>query len=105
MSDIKNQIVSWTNEVAQTKINNGYTKNFSNLIAPVLDVSFGRKYAKIMSGTSVWGFVALSDDANKNMLVGDLLKPASWKTPAKHSRGNILDGTASFGMYGPSYIK
>jgi hypothetical protein len=36
---------------------------------------------------------------------GDLLKPATWKAPAKHSRGNIIDGTAMWGEYGPSYIK
>jgi hypothetical protein len=35
---------------------------------------------------------------------GDLLKPAGWKTPAKHSRGNIFDGTASWSYYGPNYL-
>ena len=36
---------------------------------------------------------------------GDLLKPAGWKTPAKHSRGNIFDGTDSWEYFGPSYLK
>ncbi len=68
-------------------------------------VTFGRKYAKIMSrdfnGSSsyVWGFV--------NMVTGDLLKAASWKAPAKHARGNIE--TASYGnnyvWTGPNYLR
>ena len=53
----------------------------------------------------VWAFIALSDDANKNMIVGDLLKPANWRAPAKHSRGNILDASAVYTSYGPAYLK
>jgi len=33
------------------------------------------------------------------------LKAATWKAPAKHARGNIIDGTAQYSEYGPSYIK
>jgi len=36
---------------------------------------------------------------------GDLLKPAGWRTPAKHSRGNIFDGTDNWSYYGPEYLK
>ena len=35
---------------------------------------------------------------------GDLLKAATWKAPAKHARGNIIDGTARYGVYGPDYL-
>ena len=35
---------------------------------------------------------------------GDLLKAATWKAPAKHARGNIIDGTARYGVYGPEYL-
>jgi hypothetical protein len=35
---------------------------------------------------------------------GDLMKPASWRAPAKHSRGNIFDGTAKWSHYGPTYL-
>jgi len=27
------------------------------------------------------------------------------EAPAKHARGNIIDGTARYGVYGPEYIK
>lgn len=63
----------------------------------------GNKYIKIIQGNSVWGFiVAIHDD--KQFAYGDILKAASWKTPARNkARGNI------FGEYvcywtGPHYL-
>ena len=45
--------------------------------------------------TTVWAFISMVDGLLKNSPIkkGDLLKPAGWRTPAKHSRGNIFDGT------------
>ena len=100
---IKTQIESWMTTEAQAKVNLNYSN--TSLEAPQLTVSFGSKYAKIMTDTSVWGFVALTADSTKQQVVGDLLKPAGFRTPAKWSRGNILDGTASYGPYGPTYLK
>jgi hypothetical protein len=67
----------------------------------------GKKYIKIIRDTSCWGFISKEDGFLKGspIKVGDLLKSAGWSTPAKHSRGNIIDGTASYSMYGPSYLK
>jgi len=42
------------------------------------------------------------------MTNGDIRKPASWKAPAKHARGNITDekeGMGWMGPYGPAYLK
>tara|TARA_B110000238_G_scaffold143741_1_gene155038 strand:- start:590 stop:733 length:144 start_codon:yes stop_codon:yes gene_type:complete len=47
----------------------------------------------------------MSEDIAKAEVVGDLLKPASWSAPAKHARGNILNGSASYDSYGPNYLK
>lgn len=105
MQNIKSQIESWVANEAQAVINAHYTTNLSNLAVPALTVKFGQKYAQVWNGTTIWAFVALTDEAAKTQVVGDLLKPASWRAPAKHSRGNILQGTASFGPYGPAYIK
>ena len=33
------------------------------------------------------------------------MKPASWSKPAKHSRGNIFEGTAKYTYYGPEYLQ
>lgn len=63
-------------------------------------LSEGSRYSKITVGTSVWCFV---DKTN-----GDVLKPASWKAPAKHARGNIFDehnGLKYLTPYGPAYLR
>ena len=103
MSELKTQIESWMTTEAQEVINKNYSN--SSLDAPQLTVSFGRKYAKILTNTSVWGFVALTQDINKAQQPGDLLMAAGWRAPAKHSRGNILDGTAAYNWSGPAYLK
>jgi len=56
---------------------------------------------------SVWAFVSIVEGVNKGSLVckGDFLKPAGWNTPAKHSRGNIFDGSAKWDYNGPAYLK
>ena len=71
-----------------------------------LKVEKGRKFIKLIDGTSVWGFVSMADGLNKGVPVqkGDLLKPASWNSPAKHSRGNIFNGTDVWEYYGPKYL-
>ena len=71
-----------------------------------LSIIKGRRYEKIASTddtdqptTRVWAFI---DKTN-----GDVLKPAGWKAPAKHPRGNIYDehdGMRFIGAYGPSYM-
>ncbi len=61
---------------------------------------FGQPNEQEFLRNSAWAFV---DRTN-----GDVLKPASWRAPAKHARGNIFDesnGLAAMGPYGPAYIK
>ena len=67
----------------------------------------GRNYFKIINDGSCWGFVSKINRMVKKspVQIGDLLKPASWSSPAKHSRGNILNGTAMFTSFGPEYLK
>lgn len=67
-------------------------------------VNFGRRYARIVSYNGVqrhaYGFVNLEN--------GDVLKSASWKTPAKHARGNIFNddnGAGAIGPYGVNYLR
>lgn len=78
-------------------------------------VEFGKKYAKITdiytngNGarlSSVWGFIVLKEctKAGINYKPGDLLRPASYKNPANHARGNILEGTARYDIWGPEYL-
>ena len=70
-------------------------------------VSFGRKYTKILQGSSVWGFIANDDGVLKGIPYkkGDVFKAASWRGPAKHQRGSIFDsGTNWFRWTGPRYL-
>ena len=53
--------------------------------------TLGKKFVKIVTGGSVWGFIVLFDDGKFKK--GDILKAASWNAPAKNfARGNILEG-------------
>jgi hypothetical protein len=54
-------------------------------------VEEGRKYVKIVKGGSVWGFVVKADGGKFKR--GDILKAASWASPAtNHARGNVFNG-------------
>lgn len=54
-----------------------------------LRVEYGQKYVKIISQGGVHSFICLSDEGKFSR--GDILKPASWRAPAKNfSRGNIF---------------
>ena len=71
-----------------------------------LTVEIGNKFIRLWDGTGCWGFISRVDGDLKGSPIkkGDLLKAATWKAPAKHARGNIIDGTARYGIYGPEYL-
>ena len=59
----------------------------------------GRKFLRIASTDrdgnlrSVYCFIALTDGNTKSMgsySTGDIMKPATWKAPARHSRGSVF---------------
>ena len=67
----------------------------------------GRKFDKVIHGTSVWGFVAKTDGVLKGIpyFVGDVFKAASWAAPAKHVRGSIFATEQNwFAWTGPNYL-
>ena len=74
----------------------------------VLSIKPGRKFDKIISESSVWGFVAKKDGEHKGlpMKKGDVFKPAGWASAAKYTRGNIFDtNTDWFTWTGPNYLR
>ncbi len=102
-----NPIVAKFIEKLDTERKEYYEKaNMPNQYRPVV-VEVGNKFIRIWHGSSCWGFISRVDGDLKGAPIkkGDLLKAATWKAPAKHARGNIIDGTAQYGVYGPSYIK
>ena len=82
-----------------------YAKSLKNLTPPDTEVSFGRKYAKILvvddSGRRVHSFVNLTN--------GDILKAATFNAPAKHARGNVFDANCGRGTawneIGANYLR
>ena len=67
----------------------------------------GRKYTKIMQGSSVWGFVANGNGVMKGIPYkqGDVFMAATWRGPAKHVRGNIFAKKQNYFRWtGPDYI-
>ena len=74
--------------------------NPHSLAAPAFRSDEGKRYVKVVRNTSAYCFI---DKTN-----GDVLKAASWKSPAKHARGNIFDehnGLKHMGPYGPAYLR
>lgn len=68
-----------------------------------LQVQEGRKYIKIITGGSVWGFIVKGED--KKFQAGDILKAAGWATPTRNAaRGNIF-GDYTIRWTGPEYLR
>ena len=92
------------------EIQHSYDTWGGNRMNKVLDLKLkvGRKFIKVVEGNRVWGFVAKVDGTHKGlpMLKGDILKAATWRAPAKHSRGSIFDSEMhkSFSWTGPNYL-
>jgi len=103
---MKSKFDLWLEKVNETR-KDYWENNYSYKEYEPLEVQKGRKYIKLINDGSVWGFISMVDGVNKGTPVkkGDLLKPAGYKQPAAHSRGNIFDGTDSWSYFGPVYLK
>ncbi len=56
-----------------------------------ISYKMGFKYIKVITGSSVWGFVVNRHD-DKKFRFGDILKAAGWAAPARNfARGNVVD--------------
>jgi len=87
IEEFETQLVEQITEYWQT--------NYQTLKIPNVEIKKGHKFYKIIVGTSHKGV---------QLKKGDLMKPAGWATAAKHPRGNVIDGTAQYGAYGPTYL-
>jgi hypothetical protein len=106
MKNYNNPIVEKFVEKVNTEIKQYYETNLSNLTPRPMEIRVGTKFIKLISNGSVWGFISRFDGDYKGVPIkkGDLMKAASRDAPAKHSRGNIIDGTARYGVYGVTYL-
>ena len=106
MKDYNNPIVDAFIAKVNLEIAEYYAASLSNLTVPVLEMRVGTKFIKLIKDGSVWGFISRFDGDYKGVPIkkGDLMKAASRDSPAKHSRGNIIDGTAAYGVWGVNYL-
>ena len=106
MKNYNNPIVDAFIEKVNLEIADYYATNLSNLTPTKLTMRVGNKFIKLINDGYVWGFISRYDGDYKGVPIkkGDLMKAASYASPAKHSRGNIIDGTAKYGVYGVSYL-
>ena len=79
---IPQMVLDWTEELV-TRLQEDYDRQYKNSSQPCkFSITTGRKYHKILDRKgSVHAFV--------NKQTGEVFKPASWKSPAKHVRYDL----------------
>jgi len=108
---IKTDYREYTDRGAIARIKRGGDGEYSDINKQMIEefengfeISEGKKYIKVISNRSVWGFIVKNDDGKFKR--GDILKAASWAAPAKNAaRGNVFDGGYSICWTGPHYLK
>ena len=69
------------------------------------ETKVGKKYIKVTSEGGVTAFV-VNTDKDSRFKLGDVLKPASWNSPARNcARGNVLEGGFPIQWTGPLYLR
>ena len=107
LENIKVNYAGWGSDIndldePQKSIRLKMIDEFNNSI----NVRSGRKFDKVVSNGSVWGFIAKTDGVLKGIpyFVGDVFKAAGWRAPAKHVRGTIFSSETNwFSWTGPNY--
>jgi hypothetical protein len=100
---IKEDYLRWTSRnftKELTDINKSMIEDFND----GLSFQEGRKYIKVISNRSVWGFIVATDN-DKKFKRGDILKAAGWAAPTRNAaRGNIFDEEYDVQWTGPNYL-
>jgi len=98
VEDIKADYARWSKNMTS------YRQEMIDEFSARVRVTEGKKYYKVIQGTSVWGFIVKEDGGKFRK--GDILKAAGWNAPATNSaRGNIIDGGYSIQWTGPMYLR
>jgi hypothetical protein len=93
------------------RLKNGRLYNVGSETHSKVKINKGRKFYKVIAGTSVYCFIAREDNMSKSLgyvRAGSLMKPANFNTPAKHARGNIFKQETwnlACGEYGMAYMR
>ena len=82
-------------DYADVRYNSGNGEIRKKMIAEFnegITYKVGSKYIKVVTNSTVWGFVVNTDN-DKKFKRGDILKAAGYAAPARNfARGNIIDG-------------
>ena len=98
VTDIKADYARWSKNMTS------YRQEMIDEFNARVRVTEGKKYYKVIQGTSVWGFIVKEDGGKFRK--GDILKAAGWNAPATNSaRGNIIDGGYTVQWTGPLYLR
>ena len=107
MENFQARLDEWV-ATLQKQMDDYYREKFPSLEREILVQDPGRKYVRIWKrreseDTSRGSAFAFIDTTN-----GNILRPATYKAPAKHARGNLFDaskGLGQVGVYGPNYMR
>lgn len=90
IEEIKKDYSDWTLRCAKGELSEINKKMIAKFEEGVR-FEEGRKYIKILTDTSVWGFIVAVDN-DKKFNKGDILMPAGYNAPARNkARGNVFD--------------
>jgi hypothetical protein len=102
VNTIKADYVNWCTQNG-TKELTGYFAETVATFDEKVEIKEGKKYIKIFTKDTLWGFIMKNDDAKFKK--GDILKAASFNSPARNqARGNIFE-KYSVAWTGPHYLK
>ena len=93
-TDIKTALRSYLEHIYADYCNyfDDVDEEFRTRFAKGLEFKMGKKYVKVMHNRSAHSFIVNVHD-DPNFKFGDILKAASWASPAKNfARGNIFEG-------------
>lgn len=90
IENIKKDYYQWTLQCAKGELSETNKTMIANFEEGVR-FEEGRKYIKVLTDTSVWGFIVKVED-DKKFKKGDILMPAGYNAPARNkARGNVFD--------------
>jgi hypothetical protein len=107
-TEIKNFCV-WVQEYIDTHTTNTSPVLMKNGRYQEISYSLGKKYAKIITQIKTNSTLEFTSSQRSvycfvDMTSGNILKPDSWKTPSKHSRGHISNPAEALTPYGVKYL-